>query len=188
MGGYPELGPIVHLVGSDLNFQGLAVRSDHGGVKALVEVELGEGDVILEPALNGGPSGMDQTQSPVTVFDQFNQNPDSYQVVDVLERQPAIDHLAVDGVMVLGTAFHNRFDTDLGQHLPGLGHDLADNRLPFRRTQPDKFLYFPVAAWIKYPKAEVLHLVLDFLKAQTMSERGVDLQAFPRLGLLFFRR
>ena len=188
MGGYPELRPIVHFVGSDLNFQRLAIRSDHGGVKALVEVELGEGDVILEPALYGGPAGVDQPKSPVTVLDQFHQDPNSDQIVDIFEGQPAVNHLAVDGVVVLGSAFQNRFDTDTGQHLFGLGHYPADYRFPFRCPQPDKLLYFPVATWIKNPEAEVLHLVLDFLKAQTMSERGVYLQAFPRLGLLFFHR
>jgi hypothetical protein len=40
VGGDPELGHLVHLVGADLDLQGPALGTDHGRVQRLVHVEL----------------------------------------------------------------------------------------------------------------------------------------------------
>src|SRR5450756_520395 len=50
VGGDAVLGPAVHLVGADLDLDGLAARPDHRRVQRLVHVELGHRDEVLEPA------------------------------------------------------------------------------------------------------------------------------------------
>jgi hypothetical protein len=44
----PRLGQAVHLGGADLHFERLSVRADHGGVEALIEVDLRHRHEILE--------------------------------------------------------------------------------------------------------------------------------------------
>ena len=50
VGGDAVLGGLVHVVGADLDLERLALRPDDRRVERLVHVELGHGDVVLEPA------------------------------------------------------------------------------------------------------------------------------------------
>lgn len=65
VGGDAVLGHAVHLPGADLHLQGQATRGDHRGVEALVAVGLGHGDVVLDPAGDGLPEGVDQAEDVV---------------------------------------------------------------------------------------------------------------------------
>ena len=62
--GDAELGPPVHLLGADLHLDRLALGPDHRRVQRLVEVELGHGDVVLEPALHRRHSAWIEPSAP----------------------------------------------------------------------------------------------------------------------------
>ncbi len=120
VGGDPVLGPTVHLVGADLDFDGLAVEADHRGVQRLVEVELGRVDVVLEPALHRWPDGVDRPQGGPAVLLRLDDDPDADQVVEVVELLAPDHHLLVDAPQVLRSAgdLGVRFPRRPGVHAP----------------------------------------------------------------------
>ena len=118
VGGDARLGPLVHLPGADLHLEGLALGPHHRRVQRLVEVELGHGDVVLEPALHRLPRGVDGAQGGVAVLVAADDHPDADQVVDVVELPVLDDHLLVDAPVVLRPADDLGVDAQLGQ--PGL--------------------------------------------------------------------
>ena len=54
--GHAVLGHAVHLVGADLDLHRFATRPHDSRVQRLIEVELGDGDVVLEASAHGGPT------------------------------------------------------------------------------------------------------------------------------------
>ena len=118
VGGNSLLGGLVHLLGSDLDLQMLAVRSEDGGVEGLVVVGLRHCDVILEPALDRVPGLMDDAEDGVTFSDALTDYPHSEDVEDLVDLLLPAFYLKVNGVDVLDPAFYlNAGDADLGTGL-----------------------------------------------------------------------
>src|SRR5262249_24548902 len=61
------LGDLMHSLGTDLDFERLAVGSDDGRVKRLVEIVARSGNPVLDATWYGFPVVMDHTQRRVTV-------------------------------------------------------------------------------------------------------------------------
>ena len=95
------LGEPVHLLGPDLEFHPLSLGADDRGMERLVEVRLRNADEILEPAGHRGPERMDQTQDGVAVDLAVGNDPDRDQVVNILERDPLLQHLLINAVEML---------------------------------------------------------------------------------------
>jgi hypothetical protein len=75
---------------------------------------------------------MDGAERRVAVADRVHQDPDSYQVVDVIEPDVAGDHLLVDRVVVLGPAAHRRPDLGLAQVTGDVLDDFLQEHIPAR--------------------------------------------------------
>ena len=118
VGGDAELGPLVHLLGADLHLERLALRTDHGRVQRLVEVELGLGDVVLEAALHRLPRGVDRAEGGVAVLHRVDDDPDADEVEDVVEALAPDDHLLVDAPVVLRAAGDVGLDAQLLEPVP----------------------------------------------------------------------
>ena len=102
-------------MGSDLQFDRFALRTDDSRVERLVHVELRHGDEVLEPPGNRTPPRVDDSQCAVAVTNVVDEDPHSHQVVNISEVPTAHNHLLVDGVIVLGSACHTRFHLGLTQ-------------------------------------------------------------------------
>jgi hypothetical protein len=106
------------------------------------------------------------------------------QVVDLVELLPALGHLVVDGVEVLGAA------RDLGRDVELLelrGQDrsrLVDEGLAVGAALIHHRLDLRVLARVEHLEGQVLELPLDRVDAEAMRERRVDLERLPRLLLL----
>ena len=75
------------LVGTDLHFDALAVRPDHRGVERLIQVRLGQGDVVLEPAGDRLPMAVDDPQDGIALGYRVDHDAECHQVIDLAERQ-----------------------------------------------------------------------------------------------------
>ena len=95
-----DLADLVHGLGPDLDLERLAVQGDHGGVEALVEVRLGDGDVVVELAGDRPPQRVDHAQGGVAVPDLVDQDADGVDVVDLAELGALALHLLPDAVEV----------------------------------------------------------------------------------------
>ncbi len=85
-----RFGQPMHLLGADLDLERLAVGSDHRGVEALIEVDLGHGDEVLEAAGDRHPLRMDQAEGGVAIAEVGGDDPDPDQVEDLLEAPLAL--------------------------------------------------------------------------------------------------
>ena len=122
--GDAPLGPLVHLAGADLHLDRLAGRPDDRGVQALVEVELGHRDVVLEPAHHRPPAPVDAAERGVAVLHRVDDDPDGDEVEDVVELAALHDHLLVDAPQVLAAAGDLGVDAELGEPAADLGDGL----------------------------------------------------------------
>ena len=76
VGCHAVFGNLVHGKGTNLDFQRVAPGHDRG-MQGLVAVGLGHGDIVLEPARDRLPHGMDNPQHRVAVLYIVHQHPDS---------------------------------------------------------------------------------------------------------------
>ena len=176
VGGDPVLGPAVHLVGPDLDLDGLAVEPDHRGVQRLVEVELRGVDVVLEASLDRRPDGVDRAEGGPAVLLRLDDHPDADQVVELVELLAPDDHLLVDAPQVLRATGH------LGVH-PGRLQSLAhrdqhpgQELVAQRGPAGHHLLDLGVALGVERGEGQVLELPLHALDAQPMGQRRVDVE------------
>ena len=175
------LGHAVHLVGADLDLHRLATRPHDSGVQRLVEVELGDGDVVLEAPAHGGPARVQGTEHRVAVLDGVDDDPHRHQVVDVVELLPPHDHLLVDRVVVLGPPGHGALDLVDPQVLLDLEANLAQVLLASRGPLSHHVLDLLVHARVEGLEGPILQLPLDRVHPQAVGQGRIDLQGL--LGL-----
>ena len=179
--GHAVLGHTVHLVGADLDLHRLATRPHDSRVQRLVEVELGDGDVVLEAPAHRGPARVQGAEHRVAVLDGVDDDSHRHQVVDVVEVLTPHDHLLVDRVVVLGPAGDGALDLVDPQVLLDLKAHLAQVLLAGRGPLGHHVLDLLVHARVQGLEGSVLELPLDGVHSQAVGERRVDLQGL--LGL-----
>ena len=188
VGRHPVLGPDVHLDRTDLELHLLALRAHDRRVQRLVEVELGHGHVVLEPALNRLPAGVDRAQGGIAVPDAVHDHTHPDQVVDLVEGPPLHDHLLVDAPELLRTAGHLAGDAQLGETGLHLADQLRQVEVALRRTVLDHLVDLAVPLRMQRCQGQVLQLVLDLLHAQAVGQRGVDVDGLLGHPLLLVLR
>ncbi len=176
VGGDAPLGPLVHLARADLDLDRLAGRTDDRGVQALVEVELGHRDVVLEPTDDGSPPTVDAAERGVAILDRVDDDPHRDEVEDVVELAALDDHLLVDAPEVLAAPRDLGVDRQLGESGPDLGHRLGEVHLALGRAGGDEVVELGEALRVQRREREVLELLLDLLDAEPVRERRVDVE------------
>ena len=175
-----ELGPLVHLVGADLQLHRAALRPQHRGVQGLVHVELRHRDVVLEPARERVPADVHHPEGRIAVPGGVDQDAQADEVEDVGEVAATDDHLLVDRVVVLrpsgdggadlgGPQVRGHLLDHLGEELVPAGSGLGDH--------PDDLV---VDLRLHGREGQVLELPLDRVHAQAVGQRGEDVQRLGR--------
>ena len=188
MGSHAVFGALVHLLCADLHLQELPRRPHDRGVKRLVEVELGHGDVIFETPLSRLPDGMDGAQSRIAVLNALCDHTDAYEVIDLVELQLLLLHLVEDAPEMLRAARDFGVDEHLVQSALYLRDDLSEINLPLRRAFFHQMVYLGIPLRMKHGERQILKLGLELLHAQTISQRSIHLQSFSRYGFLALKR
>ncbi len=188
VGGDALLGPAVHLPRADLHLDRLALRPDHRRVQRLVEVELGHGDVVLEPALDRLPRGVDRPQRRVAVLHRLDDDPHAHQVEDVVELAALHDHLLVDRVEVLRPPGDLGGDAQLGQALAHLLEHLGEVDVALGRADRRHVVDLGVPLGVQGGEGQILELGLHVLHAEAVGQRGVDVEGLAGDAVLLPRR
>ena len=173
----PDLGHLVHRVGPDLDLERLAVERDHRGVERLVEVVLGDRDVVVELARDRAPQRVHDAQRRVAVADLVDEQADRVDVVDLAELRALALHLLPDAVDVLGAALELGLDAGVREARPELLDrplDVALAALAPRVEQPGELAE---RLGLEHLEREVLELPLDLPDPEPLGERRVDLHA-----------
>ena len=177
---------MVHLAGANLNFkgEGHAAAANHGGVQRLIHVVFRYGNIILEAAGHLRPQRVANAQHAVAFGDGIDDHADSDQIVNLVEGLVLDDHLAVDGIQVLGAADDLEFHAHFGQLLRKLLNYELDIILALGTLDADLARNVLIAFGIDIAQGEIFQLRLDFIHAQTMRQRGVNIQRFTGDGHL----
>ena len=175
----------MHLLGSDLNLDGLALWADHRGVQRLVHVVLRHRDEVLEASRDRTPARVDDAQRGVTVPHAVDQDAHPDEVVDVVEVASPHHHLLVDRVVVLGPPGHHCAQP----RRPKVGVDLLDDLVEVLVASggalADQVNDLLVHLGLQGGERQVLELPLDRVHAQAVGQRGVDLEGLGCLLALF---
>ena len=136
--GHTVFGLPVHLFGTDLDLDALALGPDDRGMQALVAVGLGHGDIVLEAPVHRLPLRVYRTEHRVTVADVLDQHAEGHDVVHLVQGQGLGLHLFVDAVLVLDAPVDLPFQTVGSQQILDEGDHLFDDLLfhHLMRVQP----------------------------------------------------
>ena len=186
--GDAELGGAVHRLRADLHLDVLALGPHHRRVQRLVEVELGHRDVVLEAPRDGTPDRVQRAQRRVAVLDRLDEHADPDEVEDVVELPVAVDHLLVDGPVVLRAAGDLGADLDVAQALGDLGLDAVQVAVALRLALHDHRADLVVDLGLQRRERQVLQLPLELLHAQAVRQRRVDPEGLGGLLLLLGAR
>ncbi len=180
----PDLAHLVHGMRPDLDLEGLAVECDHRRVERLVQVVLGDRDVVVELARDRPPDRVHDPQRGVAVPDLVHEEADRVDVVDLAELRALALHLLPDAEDVLGAALELGIDARRAQ----LRLELVDRPLDVALTAlapgVQELRELAIRLGLEDLEREVLQLPLDLPDPETLRERGVDLHRLARDPLL----
>ncbi len=180
MRGNALLGDAVHLPGANLDLERAAALADQRGVQRLVEVGLGHGDVVLDPAGDRSPGLVHHAQRRVAVLHFVGDDPVRHVVVELGEIEPSSTQLVVDRVEALDPVVDVGLDAGLLQPaLEPLPHVL-------HRSSPDLDLLLDgglelrVLVRIEVIEGQILEIALNARHPQPAGDRRVDLEGLAR--------
>ena len=174
------LGLFVHLAGADLHLKGDTLVADDGGVKALVAVGLGGGNIVLEAVGKRVVHIVDQAQGAVALGQRIQNDADRIDIIDLVEGLVLHDGLAVDAVNALDAALDGGpFDAAFLQAA------LNDTRHPGKellaRPLAQHLADLVVAHGVEVMEAAVFQLLLHVQDAQAVGDGSVDLHGLAGL-------
>ena len=186
--GDADLADLVHRLGPDLDLERLAVERDDRGVERLVEVVLGDRDVVVELARDRPPDRMDDAEGGVAVAHLIDQDADGVDVVDLAELGTLALHLLVDAVDVLRAALEIGLDAGRLELRLELGDGPIDVRLAALAPRVEQLGQLAEALGLERLEGEVLELPLHLPDPEPLGQRRVDLHRLARDPLLLLGR
>src|ERR1700677_4882365 len=105
---HAPLGDLMHLLGADLHFHALLLRTDDRRVDRAITVGFRVGDKILEALGDHPPCGVKDTQRTITVVFAFNDDAKAEYVRQGFEVELLVLQLAPDGVRPFATSIDPR--------------------------------------------------------------------------------
>ncbi len=180
VGGDPLLGHQVHLPGADLHLEGLPALAHHRRVERLVEVGLGHGDVVLEPARDRAPALVDHAQGGVGVFEVARDDAEGQVVVELGDVDALAAQLLVDRVVALDPVADLGLDRRLIEGLDQAAADPLDGPLAHLHLLRDLRVELGVLVRVEVVEGQVLEVALDPRHPEAVGDGGVDLQRLAR--------
>ena len=179
MGGIAPFGDFVHPFGADLYFNPTSRAAHDGGMQGLVAVGFGYRDPVAQPVRVGPVEAVDDGIDAVAVgFFVFHRriqhDPDCKQVIDFLEGNALLLHLAPNGTNGLDTARNRELEAFRVQFLANRVDEVVNQILAFRLALLDFLGDKAVDVRLGVFHGQVLQLALDGEKPQTVGEGSID--------------
>ncbi len=122
-----ETRDLVHLRGSDLQFDALVAGTDHRRMQRAIVVLLGRRDIVLEPPRNARPFRMHDAQRAVAVLHLADDDAETENIRQLLEGDGFSLHLAPHGVGRFLAPGHRRLYAARREFLGELLFDALDD-------------------------------------------------------------
>src|SRR5215210_8021262 len=124
---------------------------------------------------------MYDAERTVAVAHVPDHDPETCEVIDLVELLVSADHLVVDGVEMLDPPVYLGLDAGLTQVPEQLRRRPVYERLPISAPGGHEALDFLIAPGVEGGEGEVLELPLDRVDPKPVRKGGVDLQRLRRL-------
>ena len=171
----PALGLQMHFAGADLDLDPHLAVVNHRRVERSIAVALGGRDEILEPPRDHRPALLDQPQRAVAVVDLVDDHSERHDVGQLLEADVALGHLLPDRIGMLLAPHHFGLEAMVGevelQPQPDAVDEVAPGRMQLRQPPRDR----RIGVGLELLERERLHLVHDFVHANPLGQRGIDI-------------
>ena len=172
-----RFGHAVHLLRTNLHFDGDAVRSEKSGVQRLIAVHPRDRNVVLETPRHGLVDAVYQPQHAIADVRAVDDDAKSVDIHHLVERDFLVLHLFVDAVQMLLTALHRADDRRFFQRiLEGVG-DLGDEFLLVAAGLFQLTLEHFVAVGVKRAKSQILELEFHGIETQALGDGRIDFQS-----------
>ena len=154
-------------------------------MQTFIAVAFGVGDVVVEFAGDGLPEAVDDTQRGVTLGDGIDQNPHGADVKEAVEAEFFLHHFFVNGVDVFRAA--GNFEVNVvffelrAQDVEEVFDVFEAFGAFFVQKQRDLAVFFGFLM----AETEVFELPFELPHAQTVGERGEDVEGFFGDGAFF---
>ena len=179
------VGDVLHLLRPDLDLD-VHMHTEQGGVKRLIAIGLGHGNIVLEPARQRLVQAVNGAKDSVAVIFGVGDNPEGIHIHDFMEGLLLELHLVIDAVQVFFPAQNPARQASLLQLFLQLPADILDN---FPMTAPE-FVHglgnVLGAHGVQGGKAQVLKLGADGVHAQAVRDGGIDVECFGGDALALF--
>src|SRR4029077_10588425 len=139
----------------------LAVERDDRGVERLVQVVLGDGDVVVELAGDRAAQRVHDAERRVAVADLVDEQPDGVDVVDLAELRALALHLLPDAVDVLRPALDIGGEAGRFEARAQVGDGALDVRLATLAARVEQLRELAETLGLERLEGEVLELPLD---------------------------
>ena len=177
----------VHGAGADLDFDALALRADDARMQALVFVGLGCRDVIFETPGDNVIAAVDDAQRLVALFDRVHHDAKGHDVGQLFERHVLALHLLPDGIGLFFAAHDVGGDAGFGQHFLEFFLNLGRRVAAFASQEAEARQDAGARVGVQFRKSQIFQLMLHFLDADALCQRGVDVQRFAGDAAAFVR-
>ncbi len=168
----------MHVFGANLQLQPLALRPYHGGVERLVHIRLGERDVILEPAWDRFPQGVNDAQAGVTVRNRIGNHSDGQDIVDIFNGGLLPLHFLVNTVEIFRPPHKMALDVHFVQGVFNQRLGPSNQALSRLLSVHELFRQLRIHTRIDIPKGEIFELGFQPGNAKAIGEGGVNIQGF----------
>ena len=138
----------MHLIGTDLYFKRLPVRTDDRGVQRLIHIGFRHGDVIFKSARNRLIHLMDHAKRRIAVFYACHNDPDGKQIVDLVYRLVLIFHFLVNTEEMFYTAVNFRPDPCIFDMFPDFFYDGLD--ILFPDALSDRYFVHQIIVYFRF--------------------------------------
>ena len=186
VGGNTVFGGVVHIPGADLHLKGDALLINDGGVKGLVHVLLGGGDIVLKAVGNRLEHIVDDAQDVVAFQHRIHNNPHRVDVVNLVHIAALHIHLAVDAVDAFHPSVNLGLDMLFLQALVDPHNDALQKGLALLLPEGQLAFDIGVGDGVQVLEGNILQLLLHPPYAQAMGQGRIDLHGFQRLNPALF--
>ena len=173
-------GHSMHLIRADLEFDVLALGTDHSRMERLIEIGFRNRDVVLESARHRPPQRMNHPHERVAVHLRIGHDAQGGQIVHLLERDRLLVHLLINAVEMFGPAVDLPGQTVLLQRLRDQLDDLLNVLLPVLVAFGHAGAHQFIDVRLEVLETEVFQFVLDPADAEPVGQRRINLQRFLR--------